>query len=272
MWTDPYIPERFSAAGPGMQAAGWLEGTNATLAETQWKVASREMIARALKMSTLETRLDVFARMPDLADYLKDEFKPFGHSGVGVHKQDVNRLLEPWAWVTQVLTADQYGWNNFYALRCDAAAHPAFQKVARMTFLRHRESRPEPLRYGQWHLPFVDLKDRRDFVWHPVHGADLPDLIQFSAARTGWVSYENHDRDGTPDQMRSTFRRFLGGTPKHGSPVEHQATPVDERQPEALPSLRSNLRGWVQARKLVAGERIDLYNPSDAEVASWGLN
>ena len=271
VWTDPYVPDRFSAAGKGMQGAGWLVDGSDALARRSWLAASDDAIAHALMMTTTADADDIFNWVPGLHRALYARVRPAEQPSVGVHKQDVNRLLEPWAWVTQVLTADQFGWNNFYGLRCDAAAHPAFQRVARMLYLRHRESSPEPLRYGQWHLPFVDLADRKDFVWLPEVGADLPDPIQFSAARTGWVSYENHDKDGTPDQMRNTFKRFLGGTPKHGSPVEHQATPVDERQPEAVPSLRSNLRGWVQARKLVRDERIDVYAPSADEIASWGL-
>lgn len=108
-----------------------------------------------------------------------------------------------------------------------------------------------------------------------IRGIDVapPDPIQFSAARTGWVSYANNDKDGTPDQMRNTFRRFLGGSPKHGSPVEHQATPFGADNNRYTPEqFRSNLRGWIQARKLVAGERIDVYAPPADEVASWGLN
>jgi hypothetical protein len=188
----------------------------------------------------------------------------------GVHKQDVNRLLEPFAWITQVITADDAGWNNFFALRCHAAAHPALQKIARMVYLLYRTSVPRRLDWGQWHLPFVEFDPEFRFYPTAANGTDLPDPIRFSAARCGWVSYENHDKDGTPEAMRATFDRFLAGEVKHSSPVEHQACPMTDKMAE-LPELRSNLRGWLQARKLIRGERCDKYQPTEEEIASWGL-
>lgn len=241
---DPYTPERFSKAGGGMQGSGWLTGADHDAAVKNWLLARDEMVLRARKLLN-----------------------------VGVHKQDVNRLLEPFAWVSQVLTADAGSWNNFFALRCDAAAHPAFQRVARMMFLAKRRSVPESLGYGRWHLPFVPAAERADFVFYPSPHADtppeLPYPIRASAARCAWVSYENHDRDGTPEAHDRTFQRLLGGTPKHGSPLEHQACPMTDDA--ACGKWRSNLRGWVQARKLVVGERIEEYNPSDEEIATWGI-
>jgi hypothetical protein len=278
---DPFIPERFSAAGKGMQGAGWLEGADHEAAVRRWLRARDHAAEEAMLMVTAadrEAMLDTLPRDGATWNFVADAHAgaPFPGPSVSVHKQDVNRLLEPFAWVTQVLTADRGGWSNFFALRCDAAAHPAFQRVARMIYLRYRASPPELLGHGEWHLPFVPRGQRAGFRYAPGTGATkippaaVPDPIQFSAARCAWVSYENHDRDGTSEQMRATFRRLVGARPLHASPVEHQGTPW----PAAafLPDeWRSNLRGWVQARKLLAGERTDEYRPSDEEVASWGL-
>lgn len=271
---DPFIPDRFSKTGPGMQAAGWLEGDDDTAAKARWCESMINAIRGALNLASAAERQKVFENVPWTKTAFRDAdlYPPLSH---GVHKQDVNRLLEPFAWITQVITADDIGWNNFFALRCHAAAHPAFQKIARMLYLLYRKSTPTKLDYGQWHLPFVDTSDAWKFSWQPdptrLYSNDLPDLIKFSAARCGWVSYENHDRDGTPESMRKTFERFVASPPIHASPVEHQATPMHPVWQAAFPRLRSNLNGWVQARKLIGGERTEKYQPTEEEVQSWGL-
>lgn len=189
-----------------------------------------------------------------------------------VHKQDCNRLLEPWAWVTQIVTSSR--WDNFFALRCHRAAHPALQRIARMMYLAMRRSTPDRLEYGQWHLPFVSREESLAFEWLPNLGSEepLPDLIKFSAARCAWISYENHDKDGTPEAMLRTFDRLLGEVPVHASPCEHQATPWGRTVEVWINQYRSNLVGWLQARKLVRHERIDRFDPSEEEIASWGID
>ncbi len=194
---------------------------------------------------------------------------------LGIHKQDANRLLENWVWVTQIVTSSR--WDNFFALRCHNAAHPAFRHVARMMFLARRKSIPNHLMHGEWHLPFVDMPTQNEFSWKPSfddldNGLDaesMPDPIKFSAARCGWVSYENHDRDGTPEAMKRTFSRFSAEPPIHASPVEHQATPhitFSSRH------CGSNLTGWLQARKLIKMEQVKVYDPPQSEIDGWQID
>lgn len=186
----------------------------------------------------------------------------------GVHKQDTNRLLENWAWVTQVVTATRRGWDNFFALRCHAAAAPAFRKVARMMYLEFRDSVPDRLDRGQWHLPFVPRADALAVYWTPYDlvssWRDVPPIVRQSAARCAWISYENHEKDATQDAVDKTCERLVGSTPKHASPFEHQGSPGDGR-----PAFNSNLDGWLQLRKLLPEERALAYAPPTAEVEAW---
>lgn len=192
----------------------------------------------------------------------------------GIHKQDANRLLEPWAWVTQIVTSSH--WDNFFALRCHEAAFPPFRRIARMMFLARKKSTPTRLDVGQWHLPFVPMEEQEAFRWVPdvvqltrkVY-PELPDLIKHSAVRCAWTSYENHDRDASPEAMLSTWNRLFAEIPVHASPVEHQLTPMFPTWEQNLPWLRSNVTGWLQARKLIKMEEITEYNPSQAEIDSW---
>lgn len=236
---DPYMPQ-WTLNQKGMQGDA-ADAEVCKLANIIWQVARDNAVHSAARLCQL-----------------------------GIHKQDCNRLLEPFAWITQIVTATE--WDNYFALRCHHAAHPALRHIARMMFLARRQSVPDQLVHGQWHLPFVPRDEALAFRWLPRTYEPLPPLIRHSAARCAWISYENHDRDGTPEQMERTFDRLVAETPKHASPVEHQATPTNViGGTEELFNWRSNLRGWVQARKLVPLERIDKYEPSDEEIASWGL-
>lgn len=196
---------------------------------------------------------------------------------LGIHKQECNRLLEPWAWVTQVVTSSR--WDNFFGLRCHEKAFPPFRHIARMMYLHRRKSDPTPLRVGQWHLPFVAKEERSAFNWIPELDffaipdgeARMPYLIQASAARCAWVSYENHDRDASVEAHLRTYKSLFAEVPVHGGPVEHQGTPMHPAWQAAFPRLRSNLVGFLQARKLIKHEEITNYSPPEEEIRSWGI-
>lgn len=248
---DPFVPERFGKAGKGMQASGVLEGAEHTDAKNRWLDALYNAAAVARDMAS-----------------------------IGVAKQDANRLLEPFAWITQVVTADLEGWSNWWALRCHHAADWKIQKIARMSYLDYRKSIRGALvlRFGQWHLPFVPADKALEFVWVPDVSRkyapnEFPPLVRASAARCAWISYANHDREATQEAADRTFNRLFADPPIHASPLEHQGTPMTS-VPQAWvrdAGLRSNLKGWLQARKLIAAEAVTRYEPSDEEIASWGL-
>lgn len=236
---DPYTPD-FTANRKGMQGDP-LDADRAEKARHVWRQA--------------------LLYMTQCADVLQE---------LGVHKQDANRLLEPFAWVTQVVTSSR--WDNFFALRCHGAAHPALRKVARMMFLARRNSSPTLLRFGQWHLPFVPPEQAMELDYKPVPGESLvnaPDLIKFSAARCAWVSYCNHEQDGSIEKMLNTFNLLVGSVPRHAGPTEHQATPMHPYM-ERVRRFQSNLTGWLQARKLLDDEEVTRYEPTEAEIDAWG--
>lgn len=239
---DPYVPE-WSGKAKGMQGS---------------------VVERSLMSDADKVWLDARDDMLDYAVALND---------LGIHKQDSNRLLEPWAWVTQVVTSTE--WDNFFALRCHHMAHPAFRKIARMMYLARLDSKPDVLEYGQWHLPFYDRQV--EFRWeshrHKIHGVGgLQPPLLVSAARCAWVSYENHDKDASFDAVLRTCERLVGERPVHASPFEHQGTPgfPYEFAPESkISNFGSNFRNWIQLRKLIPLERTAHYNPPPAELGTW---
>ena len=190
----------------------------------------------------------------------------------GAHKQDCNRLLEPFSWTTQILTSTN--WDNFFALRCHEAAYPPFRKLARMMYLVRLKSTPILLKHGQWHLPFVPLEKQMAFKWRPlVSGGNRhqpPDLLKHSAARCAWVSYDNHAKDGTVEAMLKTYAMLTKELPIHASPVEHQCTPFPRSIKSKIKNrFRSNLDGWLQARKLITSENIRNFDPPELDYKNW---
>jgi hypothetical protein len=177
---------------------------------------------------------------------------------LGVHKEYANRLLEPFLWHTVVVTATE--WANYFALRC----HPAASEPIRLTSELMRDalasSEPTPLRYSDWHLPYVGLDELLDFA----PGSEKP--VQVSAARCARVSYLTHDGRRSHEADLELYGRLasLG----HMAPLEHPARPATAddvgrgmvpgglADPEPQDAWFGNFRGWVQHRKEIPGEAV----------------
>lgn len=192
-------------------------------------------------------------------------------NSLGVHKQYVNRIIEPFSHITVVCTASEF--DNFFGLRHHYMAQPEIQELARQMYCAYSASIPLQLRAGQWHLPFVTLKDRAK-VATAVNERVINDseamregLLKVSVAKCARVSYLNHDKsEPTWEQDLSLYERLLGSQPIHASPAEHQAMAVSDS------SVRSgNFRGWIQYRKTLEGENITNFKPGMFEDLPEGV-
>jgi len=164
---------------------------------------------------------------------------------LGAHKQYVNRISEPFSFITVIVTGTDEAFANFFALRAHPAAQPEIQHLAYIMLNEYRKSEPERLAYGEWHLPFVDTpKGVIIEDWRPY-------IIQ-SVARCARVSYLNHDGTNPDyDKDKALYDRLLGSSPIHASPAEHQAMAV------ANTNQSGNFHGWVQYRKTLPNEFIN---------------
>lgn len=165
-------------------------------------------------------------------------------AAAGYHKQIVNRLLEPFAHISVVITATE--WQNFFDLRCHPDADPTMRAMAEAMRDAIAGSVPEENPDG-WHLPYVTDED-----WESLNRVfdfrAYEKLAMISAARCARVSYLNHD--GTnPDIGKdlTLAKRLLES--KHMSPFEHQAQAWDEKYHLAVEI--SNFVGWTQHRKMI---------------------
>jgi thymidylate synthase ThyX len=71
----------------------------------------------------------------------------------GLHKQVVNRILEPFQHIHVVMTATE--WQNFFDLRCHPDAQPEMQALAYAMHHASQASTPQYVANGGWHLPYV---------------------------------------------------------------------------------------------------------------------
>lgn len=202
---DPAMPVAWGSNKPGMQAGD--EVPHWPVATECWLDAMHAAVERAKELNNL-----------------------------GLHKQIVNRLLEPFGHISVVVTATE--WDNFFALRCHPDADPTMRALAEA--MRDAIAGSTAVK-REWHLPYIsemELAAKRPF--------DGKWLAMISAARCARVSYLNHD--GTsPDIEKDLLlaKRLLES--KHMSPSEHQAI--------AAPGTKSgNFVGWSQYRQMLENQ------------------
>ena len=210
---NPVIPIHWGKAQKGMQAYEVLNEVDADDAYAEWLAASVSITWHASRL--LE---------------------------VGLHKQIINRLLEPWMWCTVICTGNQGAWNNFWALRCHPEAEPHMQKIAEHTREAAKASETDRLFEGDWHLPLIGFEGDEQL--------STSDAVKVSAGRCARVSYLTHDGTRNVQADIDLCDRLV--TSKHFSPTEHQARCWEG---VTTPDASGNLGlGWVQFRKTLAGE------------------
>lgn len=150
---------------------------------------------------------------------------------VGLHKQTVNRLLEPFQMMKTVITGTD--WENFFNLRIHPDAQPEFCMLAYKMYQAMQESTPKLLRPGEWHLPFVDCT--RDFDGRIQYVARVDDEYieltleeaqRISASCTAQTSYRKSD--DSLEKADKVFDMLINADVLHASPFGHLATPVAE--------------------------------------------
>ena len=170
---------------------------------------------------------------------------------LGLHKQSANRYLEPYSYITTLVSATE--WNNFFALRDHMDAQPEIQELARAIKAAMTHSTPTPLEDNEWHLPFVD-KDSN---------LTLKEKLMLSAAKCATISLARQEDPMTLQKAKEIFDRLTRSNPIHASPFEHQAKPIGDSNEATHITLNDNelwcgnFRGWMQYRKVIPNNYIN---------------
>jgi len=167
-------------------------------------------------------------------------------ASIGVHKQVVNRLLEPFSTITVICSGTEY--QNFFAQRCHPDAQPEIRALADAMRVEYDASEPMQLNTGDWHLPLIKNEDFlavRSFYPTSLQELMLKKIAVGCCAR---VSYLNHDGDRNIADDIKLHDRLLSSKPAHLSPFEHIAI--------ALPNSekRANFTGFESYRYRLESE------------------
>lgn len=198
---DPVTPLEWGRNQKGMSASEQLSDEDKEEAERAWLDARDCAVEQAQKLHHLN-----------------------------VHKQIVNRLLEPFLWHTVIVTATE--WENFFELRCSPNAQPEIREAAVRVRDAMKASTPALVHQGEWHMPLIQ-PDERDL--------DIETLKRVSVARCARVSYLTHEGAREIEKDLELCERLKRD--RHLSPFEHVATPAADA------AFHANFRGWLQLRQ-----------------------
>lgn len=180
---------------------------------------------------------------------------------IGIHKQHINRILEPFQFIHVIVTATE--WSNFFRLRLAHDAQPEMQELANAIYDEMDKYKYESFGYiavGGYGSPCEIISGDSTVVTLPyvteediskVGAENYITLMKVSSARCARVSYNNHD-GSKPDIEKDLklFERLSEGG--HMSPLEHTCI----RNIEYVPS--ANLMGWESLRYLLENNKVKL--------------
>jgi thymidylate synthase ThyX len=146
---------------------------------------------------------------------------------IGIHKQNANRLLEPFSTVKTIITSTD--WDNFFNLRIAEDAQPEIQELAVAIKEALDGSTPVEMTKDMAHTPYINdgHSDKKDV-----------NAILGSAAACAQVSYRRLNTE--PEALNRIITRLINGGRVHASPFEHVCVGGSNGL--------GNLRGFSQLR------------------------
>lgn len=229
---DMFVPVQFGTAVSSMNAGPPLTGEADAVARGLWIDAAEAMLWHAMMLTTSpqtikdEWASGTYATIGDLAMSIAERLDAedealFAQGMLKVSKGLTNRLLEPFAWQTIIVTATE--WDNFFALRTDSNAQEEIRTPAQMMLDAYNASTPVLVEEGGWHLPMIRENELDWALENPLIARKV------ATARCARVSYLTHDKGGKTidDDVAFADRLARDG---HMSPFEHSATPITENE------------------------------------------
>lgn len=130
---------------------------------------------------------------------------------LGLHKQIVNRIIEPWMQAVGLISATDHA--NLFHLRKHPDAEPNFQVIATLAWELFHNHMPEFLAPGGWHIPFIQSADIQ-------RANQTEELLALSVGRCARISYLTHDGKRDPNEDIELHNKLaktasLGAEPMH---------------------------------------------------------
>jgi thymidylate synthase ThyX len=280
---DPFIPEHWGINQYGMQAAEELTGAKREHAIAKWLEARDESVRLATEMASQTClRCEGSGKVSNL------RLNPMEHInvtcpdcdgdglGLNVHKQIVNRLIEPWSWITVCVTGDAAAWSNYFALRCHPDAQPDIQKQAYMAQKEYFSSVPQVLQAGQWHAPYIRTEEIIEIkslhgvtkcAWElekeqGYHDFDSELVVKISTGRCARTSYLTQEGSRDYNEDIKLHDRLRYHTPLHASPFEHVCQAKGDNVRYA------KYTGWKAYRHMLKDEYVTNFKPNHPDLVT----
>ena len=154
---------------------------------------------------------------------------------LGIHKQNANRLLEPFQHIKTILTGNDF--DNFFHLRIAPDVQPEMCELAKKMKDAYDKHTPCELKDDEVHCPFFKHVNIKDI-----------DTILTSVALCAQVSYRKENSE--PDTVKRIINMLLTAERLHASPFEHICKPMTAEE-VAFGLQKGNLKGFKQFRHVV---------------------
>jgi len=229
VWDNPAMPVEWSKNQAGMSAKATLSSRRGKVAGWLWKSAARTAC-----------------------------MFHWGLEKLGLHKQYINRILEPWALMKIVISGSE--WNNFVWLRNHIDAQPELQVLGNLVSKALLTNKPKLLQWGEWHLPYIPNIIKDQFT--------LKELNYISTSSCAQVSYRVLDT--SLEKAEKIVNMLTSGDRVHASPFEHQFKAVNSKGLTLAKAAKlgfthvdaskqvwsGNACEWVQQRQLIPGHTV----------------
>ena len=209
----------------------------------------------------------------------------------GLHKQIVNRILEPFQMMKVVVTATSF--DNWFNLRLHPDAQPEIHELAKQIYDALAVSEPMKLFIDEWHLPYIEReRDEEGVLKYFVYNTDedptseayghqyyiplsLEQAQKISCSCCAQVSYRKSDT--SIEKAITIYDKLVNSKPVHASAFEHCATPATEPYYEYgkvdfttldvgvthintnMESCSGNFTNWIQYRQLIPSNVCEHY-------------
>ena len=207
---EPFIPLAFQKQHRGMQGNNYITEPKIIQAKIERWLEARDNAIISAKLLYGDEKFKV--------TYADGGFDIKDIPGTGVTKQLCNRLLEPWMWVTQLITGSRESFEHLFEQRCpiynvenlkftskkeaielyphlkdmtdlewlqrnSGQAEIHFMDLAEKMYDTLNESTPNILKEDCWHIPFAkEILNGKEFGF-------FADMIKKSVCLTAKISY-----------------------------------------------------------------------------------
>ncbi len=263
---EPYVPI-FSENHKGMSGEIITDDNKIKEATRLWLEARDKAVESELKLLVGDKSVNADDYKTILDDYYEhiynnntdDESFNSRKLALSIHKQNANRLIEPFMWHEALITSSY--WDNFYNLRISNFAQPEIHALACLMLSAATTSKP----VGRMaHIPFINDECLTAENIDGKSWKDIRDILMSSASECARISYNDRSHLANKEDNTILAERLLKDG--HMSPLEHQALDINtfKRLLNMMPKdviehcnnknnlLKGNLSdGWVQNRHIL---------------------